>query len=92
MSAIDIAGQVRDGFVFVAVRGVRHAWVEIVKFDAELLAALEVVDEGVKGLFCTGWICVRKVDQVGAVRYNVFVLVVRVVLAIGVEAVGSFSQ
>lgn len=65
---------------------------EIVEFDAEFLAALEVVHEGVVGLFCTGWVCMSKIDQVGAVWYDMFVLVVRVVLAVGMESLHSFSQ
>lgn len=92
MSAVDVAGQVRDGFAFVSICRVCHAWVEVVEFDAEFLAALEVVDEGVKGLFRTGWVCVCKIDQVGAVWYNMFVLIVRVVLTVGVEAIGGFGQ
>lgn len=65
---------------------------EVVEFDAELLAALEVVDEGVEGLFCTGWVCMCKVDQVGAMWYDVLILFVRMVLAVGVEAIGGFGQ
>ena len=82
----------RDGLVFIAVRGVRHTRVKIVEFDAEILAAFQVIDEGIKGLLCTCWICVCKVDQVGAVWDDMFVLVIRMMLAIGVEAVGGFGQ
>jgi hypothetical protein len=66
--------------------------VEIVEFDAELLTALEVVDEGIVGLCCACWVCVCEVDEVRAVRNDMFVLVVRVVFAVGVKAVGCFGQ
>ena len=92
MSPVDVAGQVRNGLAFVTVRRIRHARVEIVKFDTEFLAALEVVDESIVGLFCACWVCVRKIDQVGAVWYDMFVLVIRVVLAVGVESIHSFGQ
>jgi hypothetical protein len=36
--------------------------VEIVESDAEFLAALQVVDEGVVGLFCAGCVGVCEVD------------------------------
>jgi hypothetical protein len=65
--------------------------VKIVELDAEFLAALEVVDEGVKGLFCACWVCVCKIDQVRAVWDDMFMLVVRVMLAVGVEAIRSFG-
>jgi hypothetical protein len=92
VSAIDVAGQVRDGFAFVAVRGVRHTWVEIVELDTEFLAAFEVVDEGIVGLCCACRVCVCQIDQVGPVWDDMFVLVIRMVLAIGVEAIGGFGQ
>lgn len=75
------------GFGFVAVGRVGHPRVEIVQFDAECLATLEVVEEGVVGLRGARWVCVSQVDEVRAVRDDVGVGTVVVVLAVGVEAV-----
>lgn len=46
------------GLGFVAVGRVGHPRVEIVQFDAECLATLEVVEEGVVGLRGARWVCV----------------------------------
>ena len=92
VSAVDVAGQVRDGLAFVTIRRVCHARMEIVELDAELLAALEVIHEGIVGLLSACWVGMCKIDQVGAVRYDMFVLVVRVVFTVGVESVHGFIK
>ena len=61
MCAVDVASQVSDGLVLIAIRRVCHAWVEVVEFDAELFAALEVVDESVVSLRCACWVRVCKI-------------------------------
>jgi hypothetical protein len=88
VGAVDVGGEVGDGLDFVAVGRVCDARVEVVEFDAKFLTAFEVVDEDVVGLGGAGWVGVGEIDEVGAVRDDVLVLVVGVVFAVGVEAFG----
>lgn len=46
---------------------------EVVEFDAEGFAAVEVVEEGGVGLLGFGWVFLREVDEVGAVGEDVTV-------------------
>lgn len=62
--AIDVRCEVSDCRLSVAACGVRYAWMEIVQFDAESLATIEVVEEGIVGLLCSSFVCMREVDQV----------------------------
>lgn len=51
--------------------GGREGLLEVVQLDAEGFAAVEVVEEGVVGLFRFVWVFLREVDEVGAVGEDV---------------------
>lgn len=87
MRTVEIFGEMGDGGGFIAVGRVGYARVEVVELDAQLLAAFEVIYEGLIGLRCACLVRVRKVDQIRAVGDYVLVLIVCVVFAICVEAI-----
>ena len=53
--------------------GGREYGLEVVEFDAEGFAAVEVVEEGGVGLLGFGWVGLGEVDEVGAVGEDVAV-------------------
>lgn len=61
-----------SGVVEVMGRGERGGYgLEVVEFDAEGFAAVEVVEEGGVALLGSGWVFLREVDEVGAVGEDV---------------------
>jgi hypothetical protein len=87
---IEILRQVADGLV--AGCRVGDARVEVVEFDSEGFAAFEVVDEAVVRLLSPGGVCVCQVDQVASVRHDMLILLIIMMFALGVEALGGISQ
>lgn len=64
---------------------VRRARVEVVQADAELFAAIQVVDEAGVGLVGLGLVSLGKVDEIGAVGKGMFSGAVAMVLALADE-------
>ena len=67
-----------DGGLAVTVSGIGDAWVEVVELDVEAFTALQVVQEGVIRLLRASLVRVGQVDKIGAVRYDMLILLVAV--------------
>lgn len=74
-----------DGGLSVSACGIGDAGVEVVEFDAESLTTLQVIEKSIIGLLRASFVCVREIDEVRAVRYDVLRLVVGVGLAVGMK-------
>lgn len=77
---VELGGELLERFLTGGAGGV--AGMEVVELDAELVAAGEVVGEGIVGLLCSCGVGVRQIHQVGSVWNNVLGAVVLVMIAL----------
>ena len=85
MSSIDVLCQMCDGGLPVVALII--ARMNVVQLDAQFIASLQVVEVTIVGLVCTSLVCMRQVDQVTPVRYDMIPLIVCMFFAVGMEAV-----
>lgn len=90
VGAIEIPSQMSNRSLTIAISRVRHARVEIVEFDTQFLASLEIVQEAIVRLLGAFLVRVGKIDQIRAVRHHVVRLTVGMGFAVVVEAQGVF--